>query len=93
MSKKKLADASTKFSPEEIAKAIEKGRLERALKNGRFRKPGQKVGRNDFCPCGSGLKNKFCHNAKTFHSDGKHLIIEKTYARGGDARGFYKAII
>jgi len=23
--------------------------------------PKHKVGRNDLCPCGSGLKSKFCH--------------------------------
>ena len=28
-----------------------------------FRRPGEKLGRNDLCPCGSGRKYKKCHGA------------------------------
>lgn len=28
-----------------------------------FRRPGEKLGRNDLCPCGSGLKYKKCHGS------------------------------
>ena len=30
-----------------------------------FVRPGQKVGRNDICPCGSGKKYKYCHGKLT----------------------------
>jgi preprotein translocase subunit SecA len=30
-----------------------------------FVRPGQKVGRNDVCPCGSGKKYKYCHGKLT----------------------------
>lgn len=75
--KKKLADASTRFSQQQINDAIAEGKKKRDEKNHRDRGPEQKVGRNDYCPCGSGLKNKHCHNATVVHADGKNFDVQK----------------
>ncbi|MCX7231548.1 MAG: UPF0149 family protein [Burkholderiales bacterium] len=40
---------------------------ERALAPATVRRDGDKVGRNDPCPCGSGKKYKSCHGAGTVH--------------------------
>lgn len=40
---------------------------ERALAPATVRREGDKVGRNDACPCGSGKKYKSCHGAGTVH--------------------------
>jgi uncharacterized protein len=40
---------------------------ERALAPATVRRQGEKVGRNDPCPCGSGRKYKACHGAGTVH--------------------------
>ncbi|MEI7447219.1 MAG: UPF0149 family protein [Burkholderiales bacterium] len=40
---------------------------ERALAPATVRRDGDKVGRNDPCPCGSGKKFKQCHGAGTVH--------------------------
>ena len=40
---------------------------ERALVPATVRRDGDKVGRNDPCPCGSGKKYKSCHGAGTVH--------------------------
>ena len=80
--KKKLKDASLEFSPQQIAKSIAAGKKQRDIKNGRYRKAGQKVGRNDYCPCGSGRKNKHCHNADRITPDGKSFTTEKPNVMG-----------
>jgi hypothetical protein len=80
--KKKLKDASLEFSPQQIAKSIEEGKKQRDIKNGRYRKAGQKVGRNDYCPCGSGRKNKHCHNADRISADGKSFATQKANVVG-----------
>ena len=40
---------------------------ERALAPPTVRRDGDKVGRNDPCPCGSGRKFKKCHGAGAVH--------------------------
>lgn len=79
---KKLKDASLEFSPQQIAKSIADGKKQRDIKNGRYRKAGQKVGLNDYCPCGSGRKNKHCHNADRISPDGKSFTTEKSNVLG-----------
>lgn len=79
MAKKKLLKAEDQFSEEAINQALQKAKQDRDIKNRRYRLPGQRVGRNDYCPCGSGKKNKHCHQARRLLSDGK-TFTEATYS-------------
>ena len=65
----KLAELARRgMTPEEIEaeeEAIRKAKEERAKNPEGFQlQAGQKVGRNDPCPCGSGRKYKKCCGAK-----------------------------
>ena len=37
--------------------------LDKRISHAPIRRDGPKVGRNDFCPCGSGKKYKSCHGS------------------------------
>ncbi|OQX01829.1 MAG: preprotein translocase subunit SecA, partial [Thiothrix lacustris] len=47
------ADASSALADDEVVDAV--------LGDDTFKREGDKVGRNDLCPCGSGKKYKHCH--------------------------------
>ena len=51
--------------------SVETGRKSRKAQ--RLKTQGIPLGRNERCPCGSGKKNKFCHNVKRWNrnADGK----------------------
>jgi preprotein translocase subunit SecA len=56
------AAAAESSDPESIALAVQQGPAPAAPEGQQpFRRFGQKVGRNDPCPCGSGKKYKQCH--------------------------------
>ncbi|MFO1198716.1 MAG: preprotein translocase subunit SecA [Burkholderiaceae bacterium] len=55
------AAASDSPDPESVALAVQQGPQSDEPAQQPFRRFGQKVGRNDPCPCGSGKKYKQCH--------------------------------
>jgi preprotein translocase subunit SecA len=55
------SSASESADPEAIALAVQQGPQPRDEAQQPFRRFGQKIGRNDPCPCGSGKKYKQCH--------------------------------
>ena len=47
------ADAGSVLADDEVVDAV--------VGDDTFKREGDKVGRNDLCPCGSGKKYKHCH--------------------------------
>ena len=55
------SSAADSADPEAIALAVQQGPQAQEEAQQPFRRFGQKIGRNDPCPCGSGKKYKQCH--------------------------------
>lgn len=54
------------FTPNELRTVLTEGEPQ-SLPANPVRKTAQKIGRNELCPCGSGLKYKNCHGRKLLH--------------------------